>query len=944
MAENKAWILDGQNCSHPGVLADWLARQPGGDELPLWQRANSFECPQGQFPGLGWLLMSRDRAKQVERNDFIELEIKNDQHGDVKLKGLIQANQPLSMFGREQDGDSPMLVCVADRRLVAQRACINRGYNVPMPAPSNSGVPSNIFYPETLNGNQPWSWQTMLNDIWKLIQSQTNNALGVQAPPTLPVPASVAPTDLRFFGMSAWDALHAALYAIGLTTAFDPISDAFAYVHPEDDGTLGAAVGALASRHLESFDPEPGANAGRYPKKICVFFPKRSKWFGIERDTTRESNWEADPVYKVELDTGIPNARGIRCFVSDVYALFNHDGEITLGSRNECQDRAQELLHIVSRDVDLDMKHVFSGPVSSIRATSRAVEQITWRDYGDDRGQVTIIERLGATTVKESFSSKLRSAMSELSPAHDPVKPGDWGRRSHPVWPREMQVVQIYNTGAPLDEIVSPIGATLLHGTPQQVRVHPGRVRLIRAGLEVMEDCWITVLSDFDQFAGDIDAPNGSFYHGRLSGTAAASGRELPIYSVEHVISPYALICFKLLDDRSREQNAQGQLFGRARAVVQAVYGDSRLVKDDVFIADFCDRLYLGAVEGCEGLALDFGVRGADPSEQEQDSVPYLPVIECQELSAWIEFETYSNRATGAPEQDIACKVIDYFGFANAVFPPGIVNQHNQNRELVVRFLAGTLPKMQKGATGFAFFNVQYDDLLTADDMRYQAVISDQLCLLLGMVNEKFCSGQKIRATDQRAMTFWPFGQEPQGAQGRILVTAENPLRLSSLGNDTIAAFDFGVDKFVGVNTEHIDVTLATGKITFKNCKALVWGRTFSQMTCEEHDRVIYEWQWYPMHVVQDFVAANLTGSGQARRCTIKANAYELCFPEDWNELTANEFTVIEFKPTVVLRDVDVNGLCFEGLVGVGWEPDGCSVQDETVVLFCGELCATSSS
>lgn len=538
------WEFAGERVSHPGVVAADLADQPLGDELPLWQRANSYECPVGPRPGRGWLLMTRERVDNIDQATVGHEIIVHSPFETVTLRGMVIV-QTLSMFGQADKAESPMLVYVEDRRNIPfTRSSINKGYNVPMGAPSNTHTLTNITYPETMDGGALWTWQKMLDDIW-------GHLTDVGAAPTLSITPSFNPSNLRFYGMNAWDALHAALSVIGFTSAFDPIEDDFQYVRPDVD-----TLSIPANRLMQDFDPVRGAMSGNAPASIAVHFPKRAKWTGIERDTPRTDNWEVDPVHTITV-VGVSGGRGTMSVNSDVEALYNHDGVITTGSLSQITGRANDIAASIRKRYDLEKRFVISGPTKVNPATHQSVKQVTWRDYGDDVGQVSIIERLPCPAQEDLDGNGSGGAAGERVPAYDSVKPGDWGRRSHPVWPRMMQVVQVYAQGS-AGTPVQPTLGNIQEGSPQPAYLHLGRVRLIRAGLEVLEQCYILVLNDFDQLKGNLELNNHELYHGRLSGTAAIGQTEYPLYTVK--ISEQDLYKFEAINCKDPGKSAVGKL------------------------------------------------------------------------------------------------------------------------------------------------------------------------------------------------------------------------------------------------------------------------------------------------------------------------------------------------------------------------------------------------
>lgn len=326
------------------------------------------------------------------------------------------------------------------------------------------------------------------------------------------------------------------------------------------------------------------------------------------------------------------------------------------------------------------------------------------------------------------------------------------------------------------------------------------------------------------------------------------------------------LICFRSEAHRTRETDAAGNFFGRKLGRVMDVVGSvPNQVGDLVELRD-CERLYLGEVAGCYGIAVPTG--GKNDSNQD-----IYVVIESQELAAWIAFRTKESRSTGAPEQVIKCELIDHFGFANAVFPPGEATQsgggtscsdltyfwrvdpqhqnggyweadpnHEQtpcctwpgqpsgvgqfdgdqqtvpgvplplpgcqdppgttNIEVEVKFLEGTFPQALgpdetesgKGAMGFAFLDVQWDETEedNAGPLEYIAVQCDQRTTRISFIGDKICAGEHPDIDDGDAMDFFPHGQLP-----KLPLTATNEHNHASMGGPMEAEWDEAKQQYI---------------------------------------------------------------------------------------------------------------------------------------------------
>lgn len=637
------WYLDGKQCSHPASLLERFGRRPGTDELPLWERANSVECPIGPDPGSAWLLVERTRFNSLSKSGFHTIKIVNPTES-VTLQGYVFI-RALSMFGLPGDANSPMLVELQDRRAVVAKSAINKGYNVRIPAPPNPATVANRYYPESLDGQSPWTWKRLVADIWGMLAD-------AGLAPTIPATPVITenPDCLRFYGGNAWYALHAALSVVGLTTAFDPVADEFSIIRPGADPALAARLTTLRSRLKQTFDPPQNVHAGLIPEKIKVYFAKRDLYHGIERDTPRIGNWEAAPVYEIQLATGIAGARGTLPINGDLYAAYDAKGNLT--NLAELTKRANDILASVKANLGLD-RGIWIAGATALLVPGSELTKVTWRDYGDDSGQITIAER--------NIPLPKSSGGGEMSPEFDSVKPTDIGRRSHPVYPRLMQVVQIYDQQAQT-KALHPVQGTV--GT-KSVYLHKARVKLVRDGMETLEACFVLVAKDFDNLNGQASLNNYSYWHGRLSGVATIGQTTLPLYSVELGLAA-GRIGFKMTGPRLRLRQSDGTRYGTATAIVEWIVGDVPVSVGDSVTVNFPGIRWAEAVKNCEGEA-DYFSSYSTPAGIVSEDI-YV-VTECQGLPLRIAFVTLEDRNPFAPDQDVKAVPVYAYGAAQDDLP-----------------------------------------------------------------------------------------------------------------------------------------------------------------------------------------------------------------------------------------------------------------------------------
>ena len=200
-------LLNQLQCSEPRSLD---VDDPLVDRLPLWQRANSYTCPRGKEPGRAYLLIQRAKLGTVDPDSLTHTITFESDLETVTLQKFVIV-RALSMYGLAADPDSPMLVELRDRREIVRRETIDKGYNVTHPLPTN-GESNGRYYADTLDTGSAWTWQGIVQNIWTELQDPG-------PAPSLPYTPTSKPESLRFYGVSAWEALHVVLEQIGCTTA-----------------------------------------------------------------------------------------------------------------------------------------------------------------------------------------------------------------------------------------------------------------------------------------------------------------------------------------------------------------------------------------------------------------------------------------------------------------------------------------------------------------------------------------------------------------------------------------------------------------------------------------------------------------------------------------------------------------------------------------------------
>ncbi len=489
--------LNDESCSDPGSVAKELSRIPDGRNNPLWGRANSYCCPVGPEPGVAFVALRRTIAHQLA-DDFCTLKFRDDQ-GSVEFPGLLPV-RVIDVVGSPYEEEAMCLVELHDRRAACRMSAIDRDYNVRQPAPyAPNQEDSEYYYKESLDHDSVWDWQGIVTDITEYINEWFGSAdLPTGIEPNLP------PTNYRYAGWNAWDALHDILDHLGCTTAYNPITDKFRIVAvgAAQDG-LDEALEACKVRMKLDYNPANQFNSTSSPRKLEVYFPRKER-YGTEKDTVREGNWEHQRFYKLIRETNIDGTIGILPIHDRLEAEIDENGDVT--NLEHLDRRADYYNSAYQQATALRLGRHFVGACSSILPGER-VSQVKWRDYGDEYGLVT--------EVTGSFPLAPKPPKAETH-RQDPA----W-----PLYPHVMQVIKIIDPSSEEEscgKVISANGEKLFQGVVQRQQWDK---------TEELEPCWVRFYSSGDD-AGDTQVAAGSFWFGRLFGTAVSGTQEFPLYVV----------------------------------------------------------------------------------------------------------------------------------------------------------------------------------------------------------------------------------------------------------------------------------------------------------------------------------------------------------------------------------------------------------------------------
>ena len=264
--------------------------------------ANSLYAVGHRWPARGWLLMQRSAFLQLPAfSTSLQLQIGDVQTGTSITAGNLAIVQARCVTeGIATDPTSVYLVEITDARGVIA----NRWVQSPMVASYNVRAPAypGGFYTPSLNaGVVPWTWATMIGDMWGQMP-----LLG--AYPGLPATPSGTPENFWFPGVSAWDALCNVLDLVGMSVAVNLLAPASYSI------TVDGAADATFNGQLATFAPirQDGGDwidlgAGRGPGTVVVLFHTRYQQFGTEETIRADGlQWAMTPYYSIPVTSPAP--------------------------------------------------------------------------------------------------------------------------------------------------------------------------------------------------------------------------------------------------------------------------------------------------------------------------------------------------------------------------------------------------------------------------------------------------------------------------------------------------------------------------------------------------------------------------------------------------------------------------------------------------------------
>lgn len=391
----------------------------GLDYSAFYRRANSYSCSIGPEPGVAWLLMKRSEIKKLDSRQSHNLTFGvGDKSVVIKNLAIIHAQRIVS--GKSLSPDAVYLVQLVDVRWLLRRTFINSRYNIRETC-SASG-----WCQDTLNAGTPWTFEEICEDIWSNFSSFggffTGNSTW-DASKFHEIAATVDPENVRFEGVTAWDALAQLCQESGFFLRYDPTVGDIRIMKiglsldpsPGSDGDLHAGFGggggafdaaesikfaltpdstARAAGDSLTDDSETILGAPIVPASVNVVFPTNDASCGSFCDINGSHGW----YYKVNVTSTAARASmtgdtylymdhyvsGTSVILnSTTFARFDAATDVTPSNQSDLEALAEQIAidYYTSIGVQANGRVVFGGIKNFVPGPY--ISEVTWRDWGD---------------------------------------------------------------------------------------------------------------------------------------------------------------------------------------------------------------------------------------------------------------------------------------------------------------------------------------------------------------------------------------------------------------------------------------------------------------------------------------------------------------------------------------------------------------------------------
>lgn len=348
------------------------------DSFPELDRANSYYSMSGRWPDVGWLLLDRNSYNGLNTYaSNLQLTICDMVNAPLTISNISIVQARCVTRGIAADPSAIYLVEVTNNEGVLYNPWfqypINAQYNVRAPGYDGS------YYSGSLNGSVPWTWSTMVGDLW----NKSGGLLGNY--PGLPIAPTSAPEEFVFVGVPVWEALSRVLDYLGL--AVSGSFPNFSIIVPGATDSNFTAQMAKYATNLEDSMEYLDTGSGRVPSQVVVYFHTRYQTCGIEETVRRDSlQWQNDSAYSVTVaaPSQFSGAAGTGYLWADYTVRLDQNGNPLASdvatAAAVATERVNQFFNTIYRGTQGYLRHVYSGVIPF--ATGKQVDGVRWFNTG----------------------------------------------------------------------------------------------------------------------------------------------------------------------------------------------------------------------------------------------------------------------------------------------------------------------------------------------------------------------------------------------------------------------------------------------------------------------------------------------------------------------------------------------------------------------------------
>jgi hypothetical protein len=341
-------------------------------------QANSYYSMSGRWPDVGWLLMDRVRYDQI--NPYatdLQLTIEDFVNPPLVLNNLTVVQARCVTKGISADPNAIYLIQVTNTEGVLYNPWfqfpVNAQYNVRAPAYDGQ------YYSGSLNSGVPWTWDTMVGNLW----AQAPTLLGPY--PHLPITPTSTPENFIFVGIPLWEAISRIMDYLGL--AISGGYPTYSIVVPGAPDTAYTALDAKYAKYLEDSMEYLDTGSGRVPSTVVVYFHKRYQYYGTEETVRNDSyQWQNTPLYQVTVPAPalFADAAGTAYLWADFTVRYDMNGNPLTAdvatAATIAQERVNQFFDTIYRGTQGFLRHVYSGVLPF--TTGSLVDGVRWFNTG----------------------------------------------------------------------------------------------------------------------------------------------------------------------------------------------------------------------------------------------------------------------------------------------------------------------------------------------------------------------------------------------------------------------------------------------------------------------------------------------------------------------------------------------------------------------------------